>query len=153
MARVRNNRETPTAEKGLDDLLAAFVETASNSVGVLERRVELLREALSAPQTADYAELERMVTEKGDAFLRSWAAGAEALLAAQGEAAASSARWMEALSGNAATDPLAADMKRAMAFWVHSGIAMLEPYHDCVMRNAKRLKIDLHAPSGSTSTL
>lgn len=153
MARVRNNRETPATEKGLDDLLAAFVETASNSVGVLERRVALLHEAFRQPHTADYVELERMVTEKGDAFLLSWAAGAQALVAAQGEAAASGARWMEALSGNAATDPLAADMRQAMAFWVHSGIAMLEPYREGVRRNAKRLKIDLHAPSGSTSTL
>lgn len=131
-SRSRRTKRSPLA------LPLQMAELAWAAPQVVAHRVSRMAAAGAQPSARDRREFERMVAEKGAAFVESWQAMAFAGLRAQQQLAAS---WLSALtvapfSPRAASRRTGSALQRSMLDIATSGLA---PVHRKAVANARRL--------------
>jgi hypothetical protein len=111
-----------------------------NTAGeVIAARSTIIGEALASPMTGDYAEMQRMVPEKIEAFARAGVAGATALHQAQADWIAQVQR-LAARGRPPAPHELAQIAASSAEALARVGSTTLAPVHRRVTANARRLK-------------
>jgi len=122
-----------------------FNETMIAAKAVIESRTNTMADAVRDPLNGDYAELSRMVLEKGAAFALAAKAASGDLQAIQKDLSANSQLLTQITSGRRLpmpTDMLAlfARSSRIMSRTMAAGGNALAPIHRRVVANEKRLK-------------
>jgi len=121
-----------------------LVETLMASQSVIAARLPMIGAAMSDPINANYRELSRMVTEKGQAFGRSGRSVSSAMETVRRSSQAN-ARDLGRLSGSGLLTPADWSQKteRRMApvmHWTSLPAESLAPVHKRATANARRLK-------------
>jgi hypothetical protein len=132
------NRMMAAGASMLDTQMRAL-EMLGSAGEVIAARSTIIGEAMASPMTGDYAEMQRMVPEKIDAFARAGVAGAAALHQAQADWIAHVQRLASRgrLPAPHELAHIAAGSVEAMA---RVGSTTLAPVHRRVTANARRLK-------------
>jgi hypothetical protein len=120
-------------------------ETMVAAKAVIESRTNTMADAVRDPLNGDYAELSRMVLEKGAAFALSAKAASGDLQAIQKDLSANSQLLTQIASGRRLPMPmdmlaLFARSSRIMHRTMGAGGNALAPIHRRVVANEKRLK-------------
>lgn len=124
-------------------------ETLAATHAVIDTRIDVIRDAITSPLTADYAELGRMVPEKVEAFSKAgsavaaewWAMQTDMIAQAQQLAAiAMKGRPPTAAELNAIATRNVAHGARMIERSVALGAGVLKPVHARATANARRLK-------------
>lgn len=126
---------------GLDAMRGwlALQETLLASQAVIARRSELIADAASNPAEADFAELGRMVWEKGPAFALAGMAWAKDWQALQTAWAGQMLDMVRVATGGAPSTRGTARLNRAAARAMGAGGRAIAPLHRAATANARRL--------------